>query len=160
MPEDRNLARDVFVRDRQHRQTQRVSVASTGAESNADSYSPALSGDGRYVAFVSSASNLAVGDGRGRRGVFVHDRQSGRTERIGVPGDSAKSDAESYHPCLSADGQYVAFTARSRAPGSGAAKAASDVFVHDRWTGKTERVSVASDGPALAACVPAAVGPR
>jgi Tol biopolymer transport system component len=158
--DDTNGVLDIFVRDRQRRQTQRVSVASTGAEANAGSYSPALSGDGRYVAFVSSASNLVVGSTGGRRGVFVHDRQTGRTERVSVPDDSAKSDAESYHPSLSADGQYVAFAARSRGPGGDATKAASDVFVRDRQTGRTERVSVASDGPALPIRAPAAVGPR
>jgi len=144
--EDRNEARDIFVRDRQRRQTELVSLASTGAEGNAGSGYPSLSGDGRYVAFVSSASSLVVGDTGGRRRVFVHDRQTGRTERVSVPGDSARSDSDSYSPSLSADGRYVAFTARSSGPVGGATKDASDVFVHDRQTGQTERVSVASDG--------------
>ena len=67
--------------------TERVSVDSTGHQANADSLSPAISADGRYVAFISAASNLVSGDTNGVGDVFVHDRVTGMTERVSVDSD-------------------------------------------------------------------------
>src|SRR5438093_2008599 len=64
--------------------TERVSVDSTGAEGNNFSFSPAISADGRFVAFASVASNLVPGDTNGTLDVFVRDRQTGATERVSV----------------------------------------------------------------------------
>src|SRR5438876_3336677 len=65
---------DVFVRDRQTGTTERVSVASDGTQENVSSHSPAMSANGRFVAFDSFASNLVPGDTNGANDVFVHDR--------------------------------------------------------------------------------------
>lgn len=79
---DTNRATDVFVRDRVARTTTRVSVTSTGLQANGSSWATSLSPDGRFVAFISNASNLLPVSDAGREGIFVHDRTNGRTEFV------------------------------------------------------------------------------
>jgi len=147
VPGDTNGA-DVFVHDRQTGVTERVSVNSAGNQANSDSWSPAISADGRYVAFDSGASNLVAGDTNYALDVFVHDRQTGVTQRVSV--DSAGNQGNDYSwsefPTISADGRYVAFQSHAFNLVPGDTNDASDVFVHDRLTGVTERVSVDSAG--------------
>src|SRR5216117_509323 len=149
---DTNGVSDVFVHDRQTGTTERVSVASDGAQGNGRSglvtfaFPPALSADGRFVAFVSFATNLVAGDTNGATDVFVHDRQTGTTERVSVASDGTESNAASLGSALSADGRFVAFQSDATNLVAGDTNGATDVFVHDRQTGMTERVSVASGG--------------
>ena len=137
---------DVFVYDRQTRQTTRVSVASDGTQGNNGSGRLALSADGRYVAFVSLATNLVSGDTNGVMDTFVHDRQTGQTTRVSVASDGMQGNADSGFPSISADGRYVAFWSYASNLVSGDTNLVMDTFVHDRQTGQTTRVSVASDG--------------
>ena len=149
---DTNGESDVFVHDRQTGTTERVSVASDGAQGNGSSglvtfaFPPALSADGRFVAFVSAAANLVASDTNGATDVFVHDRQTGTTERVSVASDGTESNAASVGSSLSADGRFVAFHSAATNLVAGDTNGATDVFVHDRQTGTTERVSVASGG--------------
>ena len=62
VPDDINGIPDVFVRDRQTGTTRRVSVGPGGVQGNSSSFDPAISADGRFVAFISAASNLVPGD--------------------------------------------------------------------------------------------------
>lgn len=135
--------------------TQRVSLSSDGVQSNDYSYFPSVSGDGRYIAFGSSATNLVAGDTNGAPDVFVHDLQTGLTELVSVASDGTQGDGESNYPSISSDGRFVAFMSRAGnlVPGDtnscwwpGGDTSCADVFVHDRQTGLTQRVSVASDG--------------
>src|SRR5690606_15483762 len=137
---------DVFVHDRVTGETTRVSVASDGTESGAHSLYPAISGDGRYVAFESWGSNLVPGDTNGTLDVFVHDRVTGETTRVSVASDGAQAAGRSERATISADGRYVAFESYASIPLPGAPPLIGDVFVHDRVTGEATRVSVASDG--------------
>ena len=143
---DTNEASDVFVSDRKAGTIERVSVTSDGAEANASSSSPAISADGRYVAFPSSASNLVPGDTNGMGDVFVHDRATGVTERISVPFDGTQADRSSSSPAISADGRYIAFSSAASNLVPGDTNETPDVFVRDRAAETTERASVASDG--------------
>src|SRR5437016_457905 len=149
---DTNGVSDVFVHDRQTGTTERVSVASDGAQGNDSSglvtfaFPPALSADGRFVAFVSAAANLVASDTNGATDVFVHDRQTGTTERVSVASDGTESNAANVGSSLSADGRFVAFHSAATNLVAGDTNGATDVFVHDRQTGTTERVSVASGG--------------
>ncbi len=143
---DTNGATDVFVRDRQTGTTERVSVASGGTQSNAASLGSALSADGRLVAFQSDATNLVVGDTNGATDVFVRDRQTGMTARVSVASDGTQANNVSSYPALSADGRFVAFQSDATNLVVGDTNGKTDVFVHDRQTGTTERVSVASGG--------------
>ncbi|MEP6987284.1 MAG: hypothetical protein ABI970_16895, partial [Chloroflexota bacterium] len=139
---DTNNVRDNFVRDRQTGSTERVSLSSTGIEGNAASYTPTLSADGRYVAFSSSASNLISGDSNNVDDIFVRDRQTGSTERISVSSMGTQGNGRSYGTALSADGRYVAFGSAASNLAPGDTNNADDVFVRDRQTGSTERVSL------------------
>ena len=127
-------------------ETQRVSVDSTGIEGNGYNYDPSISGDGRYVSFHSDANNLVAGDSNGKRDIFVHDRQTGLTERISVSSAGVEGNDRSDSPSISVNGQYVAFTSRASNLVEGDENGVSDVFIHDRQTGSTERVSINSDG--------------
>ena len=137
---------DVFVHDRQTGQTTRVSVATGGGQANGNSYGPSISADGRYVAFESDATNLVSGDTNFSTDVFVHDRQTGQTTRVSVASDGTPANSSAFYPSISPDGRYVAFRSRASNLVSGDTNGTWDVFVHDRQTRQTIRVSVASDG--------------
>jgi Tol biopolymer transport system component len=143
---DTNGREDVFVRDRQTAQTTRVSVSSTGAQGTGHSVWPAISADGRYVAFESDARNLVAGDSNNLRDVFVRDRQAGQTTRVSVASDGTQGDDFSSYAAISADGRYVAFYSGASTLVAGDTNGAWDVFLRDRQAGQTTRVSVASDG--------------
>jgi Tol biopolymer transport system component len=142
---DTNDRLDVFVRDLHSGVTTRESVASNGAEGEYDSDEPSLSGDGRFVAFVSRAGNLAPGDTNGADDVFVRDRLTGQTTRVSVATTGAQSTLHSDGPNLSESGRYVVFSSQEAlVPGD--TNGTTDIFVHDRQTAETTRVSVSSAG--------------
>ena len=147
---DTNGNADVFVHDRTTGATQRVSVSSTGIQSDGAVY-PTISADGRYVAFYSSASNLVPGDTNDASDVFVHDRTTGMTQMVsvssfGVQGNEGLYGTGSSHPFISADGRYVAFRSESDNLVPGDTNNEFDAFVHDRQTGITERISISPAG--------------
>ncbi len=147
VPGDGNNANDVFVHDRDTGLTTRASVGAAG-EANAGSFLPFISGNARFVAFGSAASNLVDGDDNGDTDVFVRDLVAGTTERVSVgpPGPAAQANGSSFAPSLSRDGRFVAFSsdARNLVPGDG--NLASDAFAHDRDTHTTTRLSVGPGG--------------
>jgi Tol biopolymer transport system component len=138
---------DVFLHDPDTGETTRVSVASDGREANGGSSGGSVSADGRYVAFLSDASNLVAGDTNSTTDVFVHDQVIGTTTRVNVASDGTEAnDRSQYLPVVSADGRYVTFTSMASNLVAGDTNSAEDVFVHDRVGGTTTRVSIASDG--------------
>jgi Tol biopolymer transport system component len=148
---DTNHAEDVFLHDLATGRTRRVSVGRGGGQANGPSWFPAISADGRYVAFQSLASNLVAGDTNGLSDVFVRDLATGRMTRVSVTSRGAQARCnlgycESTEPALSAHGRYVAFESSATNLVPGDTNRLGDVFVHDRRTGKTERVSVTSAG--------------
>jgi Tol biopolymer transport system component len=143
---DTNGKSDVFLRDRLSGTTERVSLATGGAQANDSSSGGSLSPDGRYVSFESYASNLVSADTNATRDVFVHDRSNGTTERVSLGAGAAQGNDASMRATISADGRYVAFVSAATNLVSGDTNAAWDIFVHDRQTGSTERVSVDSAG--------------
>jgi Tol biopolymer transport system component len=149
---DTNQDEDVFVHDRATGITERVSVDSSGGQANGGnryvpgSSQPSISADGQIVAFTSFADNLVPGDANGVSDVFVHDRSSGVTERVSVDSSGAEANGASDGPAISANGRFVAFTSAADDLVAGDTNQTYDVFVHDRATGTTERVSVDSLG--------------
>jgi len=145
VPSDTNGKYDIFVHDRTTGVTERVSVAS-GVQANDWSRQPSVSADGRFVAFQSYASNLVPGDTSPVFDIFVHDRTTGLTERVSVASDGSQGDSHSEFPVISANGRFVAFDSYATSLAPGDTNRYRDVFVHDRATGQTQRVSVASSG--------------
>jgi Tol biopolymer transport system component len=145
---DTNGGYDVFLRDRAVGSTERVSVASNGAEAHGWSTNPAVSADGRFVVFRSLASDLVAGDTNGVDDVFVRDRLNGTTERISVDSGGAEANGAStlLGRSISADGRFVAFHSDASNLVGGDTNSAADVFVRDRLTGTTERVSIGPGG--------------
>jgi len=107
---------------------------------------PAISADGRYVAFVSGSPNLVNGDTNLVDDVYVHDLKTGSTVRASVDSNGKQADRQSSWPSISADGRYVAFQSDASNLVAGDTDNATDVFVHDLRTGSTTRVSVDSKG--------------
>jgi Tol biopolymer transport system component len=130
--------------------TTRISVASDGRQANHNSNTPAISADGRFVAFASKATNLAPGDTNDTSDVFVRDRRRGTTQLVSVPFDGGASDRPSLEPTISADGRFVAFLSRSSHLVPGDTNHGPDVFVRDLQTQTTERVSLSDDGSQVA----------
>jgi subtilisin-like proprotein convertase family protein len=128
-------------------ETQRISVASDGTQGNIDSFNPAMSSNGRYIAFSSNADNLVPGDTNGFRDIFVYDRQTAQTARVSIASDGTQADGNSdYTSSISADGRYVAFSSAATNLVAGDTNGMSDIFVHDRQTGQTTRVNIMTDG--------------
>jgi Tol biopolymer transport system component len=146
VPGDTNGATDVFVRDRLNGTTERVSVNSAGGEANGGSGATSISADGRYVAFGSGASNLVPDDTNRRADIFVRDRVNGTTERVNVDSRGDEANRSPAIHTISGDGRYVAFVTNATNLVRGDTNDKRDVFVHDRVTRTTERVSVDGAG--------------
>ncbi len=146
VPNDTNDKFDVFLRDRVEGTTKRISVSSHGDQGDADSYAPSISGNGRYIAFESDASTLVDGDTNSESDIFVHDRVTGKTTRVSVSSAGAEADGGSRGAKISANGRYVAFVSSAENLVEGDTNHVRDIFVHDRRTKKTRRVSVDSNG--------------
>ena len=145
---DTNDAYDIFVRDRQAGTTERVSVNSNGDQATGSSIRMSISADGRYVAFVSDASNLATGVTGTFRNIFVRDRQAGVTELVSrALSGTGGGNQHSNWPSITADGRYVAFDSVASnlvtQPDSGTN---TDVFVHDRLSAQTKLITIAWNG--------------
>ncbi|MDF3063479.1 MAG: hypothetical protein K0S06_3588 [Microvirga sp.] len=125
---------------------ERASVASNGDQGDGQSDDPSISADGRYVAFYSSAANLVPDDTNGTADVFVYDRVADTTDRVSVASNADQGDNQSYDPSISADGRYIAFSSDASNLVPDDTNGTSDVFVFDRVTDTTERVSVGSNG--------------
>jgi Tol biopolymer transport system component len=154
VPGDTNGVSDVFVKDLQTGQVERVSVDSTGAQAvpgsgAAGSHRPAISADGRYVAFDSTATNLVPGDTNGFADVFVHDRQTGQTVRVSVDstGDQtagAPQMGDSTTAAIDADGHVVAFQSDASNLVPNDTNLVSDIFVHDSGGNGSYSVTLAA----------------
>ncbi len=144
--DDENAVADVFVRDRVAGTTTRVSVSSAGDEANGSSRDPSISGDGRYVAFTSDATNLFGADGNADQDIFVHNMKRGTTRRISVSSADEEADGSSSYASISADGRYVAFDSFAENLIADDTNDAADVFLRDRKRRTTVRVSVTNAG--------------
>jgi Tol biopolymer transport system component len=146
VPDDTNQSYDVFVYDRQTSRTTRVSVSTAGNQGNLESHEPSISATGRYIAFQSWANTLSGQDHNGREDVYVHDLLTGETKLISVSSDGVPGNDGSMNAAISADGRYVGFTSSASNLVPNDTNGAGDYFVHDMQTGRTIRVSVATDG--------------
>jgi Tol biopolymer transport system component len=143
---DANGERDVYRFDRLTSAIQRVSVSAAGGDANGASTRPAISGDGRYLVFQSTASNLISGDTNHQEDVFRRDLLTGSTIRVSVGAAGAQLNGASTRGAINADGGSVAFASNDTQVVGGDHNHARDVFLRDLATQTTIRVSVAPDG--------------
>ncbi len=137
---DSNNVSDIFVRDIVNNTTILVSANINGGFGSGISRSSVMTPDGRYVAFVSAATNLVASDANGINDVFVRDLQTGTTTLVSV---GAQGTGTSESPDISADGRYVVFysTATGLATNS---NSSSDIYVRDLTVGTTKMASFAA----------------
>lgn len=146
VPGDTNGVSDVFLRDRRTGQTQRVSVSSTGSQGSQDSFGGAISASGRYVVFYSDAIDLVPRDSNGQADVFVRNLKTGTTQRVNVGTDGRQANGPSFGSAISADGRYVVFASTATNLVLGDNNGWQDIFVRDRKSGTTSRVSIRTGG--------------
>src|SRR5712691_1611314 len=127
---------------------ERVSVASDGTQANSFSMAPAITPDGRFVAFMSTATNLVARATSGTFDVFVHDRLTGATTLESVGMNGAPSNNGSIISSISADGRFVAFSSSATNLTPGVTRVGSQVYVRDRLLGTTMLVSATPGGAA------------
>ena len=143
---------DIYLHDRLTKKNTLVSISSSGAIGNGNSFHPSISADGRFIAFSSDASNLVNGDTNNQSDIFVHDRVTKQTTRVSVHsnGNQAISNTWGFNfltkPSLSADGRFVAFSSLADNLVDKDTNSSEDVFFHDRLTKQTSRISVNSAG--------------
>ncbi len=146
-PADTSFLSDVYVRDVASGITTLVSRASGagGAKGNANSLTPAISPNGRYVTFSSQSTNLDPADTDSTQDVFVRDLQTGTTTLVSraTGASGAKSNGDSVYPSVSDDGRVAFFSAATNLdPGDSDTR--HDVFVRDTVAGTTTLASRAS----------------
>jgi Tol biopolymer transport system component len=144
---DSNTSPDVFVRDRMTGTTERVSVATGGAQGNGSSTFASISGDGRFVVFSSGSTNLVAGDSNARWDIFLRDRKTGTTTIVSRNTAGVQADGNCYDPAISADGRFVAFHSFATNLAAGDTNSDWDVFV--RACRPTRRNASASVQPKL-----------
>jgi Tol biopolymer transport system component len=145
----RSPVAQIYVRDAARRTTTRVTGGDSSRIPDGRSSYPALSGDARYVAFVSEATNLVANDRNGAPDVFLYDRRAGVISLVSRGADGASANGASTNPMLAHDGRFVAFQsdasnlvcAKRCAPGFEDINLLWDVFVLDRETGQITRAS-------------------
>lgn len=150
-PRDDNETYDVFVHDRHTDVTEMVSITDEGIQGDFGAELPAISADGRFVTFTWHARNLP-GDDNAASDVYVHDRLENTTELVSLAHDGTQGDDSSEAATISADGRYVAFASEATnlvpldTNWAVERRHGWDVFVRDRETETTQRVSVAGNG--------------
>jgi Tol biopolymer transport system component len=127
VPGDTNRLLDVFVHDRSTGETTQASVGAGGTPADGLSFTPALSADGRLVAFPSEATNLGPSDANGVRDVFLFDLATSRTTRLSVA--STEGNGPSLSPSISATGTFVTFGSFAANLVAGDSNGLPDVFV-------------------------------
>ena len=140
------LGRSTPCPARARARTERVDVSTDGVPADAPILRAALSANGRYVAFSSAAGDLVPGDGNHAADVFVRDLWTQETTRVSISSTGAEGRGASFFPTISADGRFVAFRSFAKNLVPEDRNGVEDVFVHDRATGLTERVSVGTQG--------------
>ena len=131
----------------------RVSVGRGGVQADRNSFRPAISAAGRYIAFVSVARHLVRNDRNRLADIFLRDRQAGTTERVSIGPGGGEANGASFSVDLSNDARFVAFHSGASNLVAGVSHGSGNVFVRDRETGRNELISVDLDGRAAGASI-------
>ncbi len=147
-PKGINEDPDILVHDRVTGKTEMVSLSSQGQPYWGNPSNPAISADGRYVVFQSTHEKLVPGYTNWEPDIFLHDRQTGKTTLIPPERGTERQGKPSANPAISANGRFIVFQAPRSKLLSDDAGSKQDVFLYDRESGKTIRISTASNGEA------------
>lgn len=148
VPDDGNGVADVFVYDLISESTRRISLSVEGGDANGASIQPAISRDGNWVAFVSSANNLVADDHNGKADIFLHDLVSRETIRISRGPARVEADGDSQWPAIGGDSGDVVFRSMATNLVPNDTNGVSDVFVYKHATGGVTLVSAGGE------CIP------
>lgn len=143
---DTNMSLDVFLRDRQAGTTVRVSVKGANTQVSGSSLLDDMTPDARFVTFTSDADDVVVLDENSSTDVFLRDRTTAVTRRLSMATDGTEGDTDSFGSSMSNDGLYVVFVSASATLDPDNACGCTDVFLRDRNTGATTRVTVSQGG--------------
>ena len=143
---DTNGKQDVFIRDLKTGTTRLVSAGRGGAPANGPSTRPAISANGHFVTFESTATNVVRANTKHGRDIFVRNLSTGRTHLVTAGRAGAPANGSSDDPTISGGGRYVVFASNASNLVARDTNGRSDVFVFDRHSDKTRRVSVGRRG--------------
>jgi len=138
---DINASSDIFLKDLKTGKVTRLSTDSVGTASNGNSFMPQFSSDGLNVVFISSASNLSVGDLNGMQDVFIKNLISQEVIRVNVTENGTEANNHSYDAVISADGTKVLFASDADNLVIDDKNGVRDLFVKDLTTGVVSRIS-------------------
>lgn len=141
---DNNGVTDIFLRDTQTNATSRVSLASDGSQANGASDFPSISANGRFVTFMSVASNLVSADTNTAWDIFLHDMTTGTTTLVGFATNGGNN--WQYRPSISADGNYITYASDANNLVTNDNNGLTDIFLYNTQTKTTNIVSIATDG--------------
>jgi len=141
---DDNGARDIYLYNLSTGTISLVSQNSDSLLADGASINPVISGDGRFIAFQSIASNLDFNDTNGVEDIFVRDQFNGVTSRVSVDSFGVEANNVSRNPSISADGRFISYESSATNLTANDTNLSSDIFVHDQTLSSTIRVSVTS----------------
>ncbi len=142
---DVDATRDIFLRDTVAGTTTLISVSSSGTKGNGTSSSPQISTDGRYITYVSAATNLVSGDTNGLSDIFLFDRVTGTTTRVNKTDSGSEfTNGNSSAADISADGRYISY--QSTTTDRGVSGGYSQIYRYDKQSGQTVLVSQSDAG--------------
>jgi hypothetical protein len=139
---------DIYVRNMQAGTTVLASLAYDGTLPNTASLNPSISGDGRYVAFETSATNMVAGGGNGMSQIYVRDLLAGETTQVSVANDGSSANGTCITTTISAGGRFVTFFSIASNLVPGATASGPQLFLFDRQSRAVELVSGTPDGSA------------
>lgn len=138
---DTNGQSDIFLYDCESRQIERISNGLAESQANDASTTPRLSPDGRYITFMSKASNLVIDDANGETDIFVYDKETGTTEQVSVTATGTSGDNASQHPSISENGHFIAFESKAHNLVENDVNGKTDIFVYNRESKRVQRIS-------------------
>lgn len=142
---DADTVSDVFLRDRTAGTTELISVNDAEQSTDADSFHPSISSNGRYIAFESAATNLVASDTNAAVDAFVRDREGGFTYRVSLHDNDSQSPTGGFDPWIDDSGTNIVFASSSKL-NSLDPNNQNDVYVRNRSTSSTTLASVGTDG--------------
>lgn len=147
-PTDTNGLADIYLRDRAAGTTRLVTRGVGDVPADGPSDEPTISGDGRFVVFTSTASNLVASDANGPiKDVFRFDRATGSVTLISHDSTGGSATADANRPSVSADGSRIAYTSESTdVTGELDDNGVADVFLWSAATDAAIRISKPFDG--------------